>query len=158
MREYHDVEWGVPLHDDRALFELLTLEGAQAGLSWSTILNRRAGYRRAFAAFDLEAVAAFAAEDEARLLADAGIIRNRAKISATIGNARAPSPSSTSSAASMRTCGLSSGVGRSRTAGRAATFRTRPMSRARCHATSSAADSGLSVRPSATRSCRARGS
>ena len=158
MREYHDVEWGVPLHDDRALFELLTLEGAQAGLSWSTILNRRAGYRRAFAAFDLEAVAAFAAEDEARLLADAGIIRNRAKISATIGNARAALTIIDELGSFDAHLWSFVGVGRSRTADRAATFRTRPMSRARCHATSSAADSGLSVRPSATRSCRARGS
>lgn len=88
MRDYHDLEWGVPLHDDRALFELLILEGAQAGLSWSTILNRRDGYRGAFAHFEIATVAAFGAADEARLMADAGIIRNRAKIGATIGNAR----------------------------------------------------------------------
>ncbi|MDP9270739.1 MAG: DNA-3-methyladenine glycosylase I [Chloroflexota bacterium] len=86
---YHDTEWGVPLHDERALFELLSLEGAQAGLSWSTILRRREGYRRAFAGFKLAAVAAFGPGDEARLLADAGIVRNRAKVAATIGNARA---------------------------------------------------------------------
>ena len=89
MRTYHDAEWGVPLHDDRALFELLTLEGAQAGLSWSTILNRREGYRRAFADFDIPTVAGFGAEDEARLQGDPGIIRNRAKIRSVIGNARA---------------------------------------------------------------------
>jgi DNA-3-methyladenine glycosylase I len=89
MVAYHDTEWGVPLHDDRALFELLILEGAQAGLSWSTILNRREGYRRAFAGFDLAVVAALGPDDEARLLADAGIVRNRAKIASTIGNARA---------------------------------------------------------------------
>jgi DNA-3-methyladenine glycosylase I len=89
MLAYHDDEWGVPLHDDRALFELLTLEGAQAGLSWTTVLNRRDGYRRAFDGFDLETVAGYGAEDEARLLADAGIIRNRAKVASTIGNARA---------------------------------------------------------------------
>ncbi|HEY7466530.1 MAG TPA: DNA-3-methyladenine glycosylase I [Dehalococcoidia bacterium] len=89
MVRYHDLEWGVPLHDDRALFELLTLEGAQAGLSWDTILKRREGYRRAFGGFDIERVAAYDDADVARLLQDAGIIRNRAKIAATIGNARA---------------------------------------------------------------------
>src|SRR6185312_7363011 len=79
MLAYHDQEWGVPLHDDRALFELLTLEGAQAGLSWSTILKRREGYRRAFAGFDPHAVAAFGDADVERLLADSQIIRNRQK-------------------------------------------------------------------------------
>ena len=72
MLAYHDEEWGVPSHDDRHLFELLTLEGAQAGLSWSTILNKRDGYRRAFAGFDPVAVAAFGPDDVARLLADPG--------------------------------------------------------------------------------------
>jgi DNA-3-methyladenine glycosylase I len=86
---YHDTEWGVPLRGERALFELLSLEGAQAGLSWSMILNRREGYRSAFASFDPGRIAAFAPADEARLLADTGIVRNRAKIAATIGNARA---------------------------------------------------------------------
>ena len=86
---YHDEEWGVPLHDDQGLFELLTLEGAQAGLSWSTVLRRRAGYRRAFAGFDIAAVAALGDADVERLLGDASIIRNRAKIASTIGNARA---------------------------------------------------------------------
>jgi DNA-3-methyladenine glycosylase I len=89
MLAYHDTEWGVPLHDDRALFELLILEGAQAGLSWTTILNRRDGYRKAFAGFDLATVAAFGPDDEARLLADAGIIRNRAKVRSAIDNAQA---------------------------------------------------------------------
>jgi DNA-3-methyladenine glycosylase I len=89
MTAYHDHEWGVPLHDDRALFELLSLEGAQAGLSWTTILNRRDGYRRAFEGFDIPTVAGYSAADEARLLADTGIIRNRAKVASTIGNARA---------------------------------------------------------------------
>lgn len=88
MQAYHDLEWGVPLHDDRALFELLILEGAQAGLSWSTILRRRDGYRRAFANFDVRRIAAFGPEDVERLLGDAGIIRNRQKILATIENAR----------------------------------------------------------------------
>jgi DNA-3-methyladenine glycosylase I len=86
---YHDEEWGVPSHDERQLFELLVLEGAQAGLSWSTILRKREGYREAFAGFDVERVAAFGPKDVERLLGDAGIVRNRAKIEAAIGNARA---------------------------------------------------------------------
>jgi DNA-3-methyladenine glycosylase I len=86
--EHHDREWGVPLHDERALFELLILEGAQAGLSWNTILRKRDGYRRAFAGFEPEAVAAFGPDDVERLLGDARIVRNRAKILATIANAR----------------------------------------------------------------------
>ena len=89
MVAYHDEEWGVPLHDERGLFEFLILEGAQAGLSWATILARREGYRRALHGFDAERIARYGARDEARLLADAGIIRNRAKVAATIGNARA---------------------------------------------------------------------
>jgi DNA-3-methyladenine glycosylase I len=89
MRSYHDIEWGVPQHDERALFEFLVLEGAQAGLSWRTVLNKRESYRQAFAGFDVDAIAAFSDADVARLLGDAGIIRNRAKINATIGNARA---------------------------------------------------------------------
>ena len=87
--QYHDEEWGVPLHDERALFELLILEGAQAGLSWITILRKRAAYRAAFAGFDAAAIAGFGARDVKRLLADPGIVRNRLKISATIDNARA---------------------------------------------------------------------
>jgi DNA-3-methyladenine glycosylase I len=86
---YHDHEWGVPVHDDRRLFEMLVLEGAQAGLSWITILKRREGYRRAFAGFDPARVARFGARETAALLADPGIIRNRAKVAAAIGNARA---------------------------------------------------------------------
>lgn len=86
---YHDSEWGVPQRDERALFELLILEGAQAGLSWSTILQKRPAYRAAFADFDWRAVAAFGPADEERLLADAGIVRNRLKIAAAVGNARA---------------------------------------------------------------------
>ncbi len=89
MVHYHDEEWGVPVHDDRHLFELLTLEGAQAGLSWETILKRREGYRRAFDGFDIARIAAYGLSDSERLLADAGIIRNRAKVAATIGNAQA---------------------------------------------------------------------
>ena len=86
---YHDDEWGVPQHEPRGLFEFLVLEGAQAGLSWTTILNKRDGYRRAFAGFDPVAVAAFDDDDVARCLADPGIVRNRAKVAAAIGNARA---------------------------------------------------------------------
>jgi DNA-3-methyladenine glycosylase I len=86
---YHDTEWGVPLHDERALFEFLTLEGAQAGLSWSTILKKREGYRRAFDNFDAERIARYGEADVARLLADAGIVRNRLKVASTIANARA---------------------------------------------------------------------
>ena len=86
---YHDEEWGVPLHDDRRLFELLILEGAQAGLSWSTILNKRAAYRRAFDGFDPAKVARYTSARLRRLLADDGIVRNRAKIAAAVANARA---------------------------------------------------------------------
>jgi len=85
---YHDTEWGVPLHDDRALFELLILEGAQAGLSWTTILNKRENYRRAFDHFDAEKISKYGAKKIAALLADAGIVRNRLKIAATVQNAK----------------------------------------------------------------------
>ena len=87
MTAYHDDEWGVPSRDDRHLFEMLTLEGAQAGLSWSTILNKRDGYRKAFAGFDPEAVARFGRKDVERLLQDASIVRNRLKVESTIANA-----------------------------------------------------------------------
>jgi DNA-3-methyladenine glycosylase I len=86
---YHDTEWGVPERDPRRLFEFVLLEGAQAGLSWSTILNKRDGYARCFAGFDPVRVAAFDDDDVARCLADPGIVRNRAKVAAAIGNARA---------------------------------------------------------------------
>lgn len=86
--KYHDDEWGVPVHDDRKLFEMLVLEGAQAGLSWETILKKRENYRRAFANFEPEAVAAFGEDDVQRLLLDAGIIRNRLKIRSAIKNAK----------------------------------------------------------------------
>jgi DNA-3-methyladenine glycosylase I len=85
---YHDEEWGVPLHGDRALFEKMSLEGFQAGLSWITILRKRPRFREVFAGFEPETVAAFGDDDIARLMTDAGIIRNRAKIEATISNAR----------------------------------------------------------------------
>ena len=86
---YHDTEWGVPERDSRRLFEFVVLEGAQAGLSWATILRKREGYARCFAGFDPVAVAAFGDDDVARCLADPGIVRNRAKVAAAIGNARA---------------------------------------------------------------------
>jgi DNA-3-methyladenine glycosylase I len=86
---YHDKEWGVPVHDDRLLFEFLILEGAQAGLSWSTILHKRQNYRKAFARFDAKKVAKFTRKDVARLMKDAGIVRNRLKIESSISNAQA---------------------------------------------------------------------
>ena len=89
MVAYHDEEWGVPCHDDLDLFERLALESFQAGLSWSTILRKRPAFRRAFQGFDPSVVARFDDHDRSRLLADAGIVRNRAKVDATIGNARA---------------------------------------------------------------------
>src|SRR3954451_24457052 len=99
LRAYHDTECGVPVRDERHLFELLVLEGAQAGLSWTTILRKRDGYRAAFANFEPEVVAAFGEADVERLLADAGIVRNRGKVQAPIDNARAtralPSPGTT---------------------------------------------------------------
>lgn len=88
-REYHDTEWGLPLRNDRALFELLILEGAQAGLSWATVLKKRAHYRQVFDGFDPQAIASYDDQKVAELLADPGIIRNRAKIAATLQNARA---------------------------------------------------------------------
>lgn len=89
MIRYHDREWGVPVHDDRRLFEFLILEGAQAGLSWSTVLRKREAYRQAFSRFDPRKVARYSAARMRRLLADPGIIRNRAKIAAAVANARA---------------------------------------------------------------------
>ena len=89
MIAYHDREWGVPRHDDRVLFEFLILEGAQAGLSWETILRKRENYRRAFDGFDAERVARYDARRVAKLLKDEGIVRNKLKIASTVGNAKA---------------------------------------------------------------------
>jgi DNA-3-methyladenine glycosylase I len=89
MEAYHDTEWGVPVYDDRTLFEFITLEGAQAGLSWMTVLRKRDGYRQAFADFDPAAVAEFGDVDVERILTSSEIVRNRAKVISTIGNARA---------------------------------------------------------------------
>ncbi|MFV1921440.1 MAG: DNA-3-methyladenine glycosylase I [Methylotenera sp.] len=86
--QYHDEEWGVPLHDDRLLFEFLILEGAQAGLSWSTILNKRANYRKAFDNFDIQKVACYSSTKIEELLQDKGIVRNKLKINATVNNAQ----------------------------------------------------------------------
>jgi len=88
MISYHDEEWGVPVCDDRKLFEFLVLEGAQAGLSWRTVLRKREGYRKAFQGFDPERVARYGDKEVARLLSDPGIIRNRAKVASAVGNAR----------------------------------------------------------------------
>lgn len=88
MIAYHDEEWGVPVHDDRRLFEFLILEGAQAGLSWQTVLNKRENYRKAFDGFKAEVVAGYGPKEVKRLLADPGIIRNRLKVASAIGNAR----------------------------------------------------------------------
>lgn len=89
MIEYHDKEWGVPVHDDRVLFEFLILEGAQAGLSWETILNKRENYRRAFDRFDAKKIARYDGKKVRSLMADAGIVRNKLKIASTISNAKA---------------------------------------------------------------------
>ena len=89
MQEYHDKEWGVPVHDERKIFEFLILEGAQAGLSWSTILNRRDGYRKAFLNFDPKKVSKYDERKKQQLMNDAGIIRNRLKIKAAVNNAKA---------------------------------------------------------------------
>lgn len=89
LREYYDTEWGMPVRDERGLFERLSLEAFQSGLSWATILRKRPAFRAAFADFDPDAVAAFTADDVARLMADAGIVRNQRKVDATIANARA---------------------------------------------------------------------
>ena len=132
MLDYHDREWGVPEHDDRALFEFLTLEGAQAGLSWRTILRRREGYRAAFDGFDCERVAGYDDAAVARLLSDEGIIRNRAKVHAAIGNARALIAVAGEWAPSTASSGRSSTRRPGATASaRSTRYRPRPSSRAR---------------------------
>lgn len=118
-RAYHDEEWGVPVHDDRVLFEFLILEGAQAGLSWSTILNKRENYRRAFCGFDVAKVARLRPNQLAKLLEDPGIVRNRAKVAATVQNAQAFLQVQKNMAASTRMYGSSSTTCRCRTAGAA---------------------------------------
>src|SRR3954454_4655774 len=105
---YHDQEWGVPVHNDRTLFEFVILEGAQAGLSWTTILNKRENYRKALDGFRAEKIARYGARDVKRLMNDSGIVRNRLKIAATIQNAKRFSLSKKISEVSIVTCGLSS--------------------------------------------------
>ena len=118
MAAYHDEEWGVPVHDDRKQFEFLTLESAQAGLSWLVVLRKREAYRRAFAEFDPEKVARFTEKRIEKLLADPGIIRNRLKITAAVNNARCFLDVQESSARSTSTSGVSSTAGRFRIASR----------------------------------------
>lgn len=126
---YHDTEWGVPSHDDRHLFEMLILEGAQAGLSWSTILNKRAGYREAFADFDVDAVARFTPKRIEKLLENPGIVRNRAKVESAVTNARAVQRIREEHGSLAASCGRSSAMRRSRTRGsRTATRPRRPSS------------------------------
>ena len=116
--DYHDLEWGVPVYDDRLLFEFLVLEGAQAGLSWSTILKKRDNYRAAFDNFDPAKVAAYGEEKVAELLANPGIVRNRLKIASAIRNAKSSSNCSANTAACPRPSGSSPAANRSRTPGR----------------------------------------
>jgi DNA-3-methyladenine glycosylase I len=114
---YHDEEWGVPVHDDRILFEFMILEGAQAGLSWTTILKKRSNYRKAFDRFRAEKIARYGARDVKRLLADAGIVRNRLKIAATIENAKAFLALLEEMESFDTYCGPSSAANQSRTVG-----------------------------------------
>ena len=155
MVAYHDQEWGVPLHDDRALFEFLILEGAQAGLSWETILKKRAAYRAAFDKFDARKIARYDAKDQARLLADAGIVRNRLKIAAAIRNARRCSKCKANSARSTAIFGNSSDgqAERKPLASRGDVPARTPESDAMSKDLL-AADSNSSARRSATPSCK----
>lgn len=132
MAHYHDTEWGKPNHDDRHLFEMLTLEGAQAGLSWDTILRKRERYRKVFRDFDPAKVARITAAGVEKLMQDPGIVRNRAKIESTVSNAKAFLAIQREFGSLTLTCGASSAATRS-TAGGAAcrTFRPRRKSRRR---------------------------
>ena len=161
MVAYHDDEWGLPCHDDIELFERLALESFQAGLSWSTILRKREAFRAAFRGFDPRVVAAFDAADRERLMADAGIVRNGAKIDATIGNAAAFLATAAefgSFDAYLARAGAA--TARAPAARRASPARSRPRRRRRTRSrrTSSGAASGSSARRSSMRSCRASGS
>ena len=155
---YHDEEWGVPSHDRRHLFEMLVLEGAQAGLSWTTILRKREGYRAAFAGFEPELVAAFGPDDVHRLLLDPGIVRNRAKIESAIDNARAVLALEAGGTPFVEYLWSFVGGHALQNRSPAATFPPRPPSRRRCRRTSRSAASGSSARRPATRSCRPRAS
>ena len=145
---YHDEEWGRPVRDDRALYEKLCLEAFQSGLSWLTILRKRDAFRAAFASFDVEAVAAFGDDDVARLMADAGIVRNRAKIEAAIVNARAVAALDESLADLLWSFAPAGDRPAPRTT---ADVPPRRRSRPRWRRSSSAAASGSSGRPPRTR-------
>lgn len=152
-RDYHDREWGVPMRDPHRLFELLCLEGAQAGLAWITILRKRDGYRAAFEDFDPARVAAYGDEDRERLLHDPRIVRNRAKIDAFIGNARAflQLPDFTGLAWSFV-----GGTTLQNRWGRSSRSHLPPMNRSPCHASFGASASDSWARRSATPSCSRR--
>ncbi len=152
---YHDEEWGRPLHGDRALFEKMSLEGFQAGLSWITILRKRPAFRSAFADFVPSVVAAFDDTDIARLLGDAGIVRNRAKIDATISNARLVQ--AMARASSTPCCGRSPPTSRRPVPSRLPRFRRRPPSRTPPARRCAPGASASWVRPLSTRSCSRRG-
>lgn len=155
MRDYHDREWGVPVHDDRTHFEFLILEGAQAGLSWRTVLARRGGYRAAFAGFDVEAVARFGDEDRERLLGDAGIIRNRAKIASAVRNAAAfLELQAEHGSFDAYVWAFVGGEPRATPSRRSPSCRRRRSSRGRSAATCARAASTSSARRSATPTCR----
>ncbi len=149
-RDYHDHEWGRPVRDERRLYERLCLEAFQSGLSWLTILRKRDGFRAAFAGFDPEAVAAFDERDERRLLADAAIVRNRAKIAAAITNARATVALRDGRRARRRSCGPTRRPG-GRRPPPSPRCRRSPISRARWPASSSATGSRSSARRPPTR-------
>ena len=152
---YHDEEWGRPVHDDRRLFEMLTLEGAQAGLSWATILHKRAGYRRAFARFDPRKVARFDARRRAALLRDPGIVRNRLKIE-SYGDQRAGIPRRAARVRLVRPLpvGVRRRASRSSTRRRGAASRHAPHSATGSPGISRAAASASSAPPSSTPTCR----
>ena len=152
-RAYHDSEWGFPVADDRRLFEKLSLEGFQAGLSWLTILRKREAFRRAFLGFDYDQVAAFGAADVARLLADAGIVRHRGKIEAVINNAQRAVELVAEEGSLARFVWSFEPDSRSAGVDRPGSSRSRP-SPARWRASSSAAAGGSSARRRSTHSCR----
>ena len=158
MVAYHDEEWGVPIHDDRRWYEKLTLDGAQAGLSWMTILRKREGYREAFRGFDAAAVARFGERDVERLMKQPGIVRNRLKIKSAIGNARAMLALAAEHGSFDAGSGSSSAASRSRAGGAgAATCPRGRRCRTRCPPSCAAAASPSSARRSSTRSCRPPG-
>lgn len=160
LREYYDTEWGMPVRDERGVFERLSLEAFQSGLSWATILRKRPAFRDAFSGFDPEAVAGFREADVARLLADARIVRNRAKILATIGNARATLHLRESGDVAGGLAGLVWSSSRRRPHDRigSQTFPLSRLSRRPCPASSSAVVSASSARRRCTPSWRRSGS